>query len=81
MSYGRDREIVAKLLRQCEDAFVMGQRLLRVVLLPVNDREFRVETFGDKGGAAMVRDQIGRIFAEQGRYEEALTVSNRGDGK
>jgi CHAT domain-containing protein len=32
----------------------------------------QTETFGDKGGAAMVRDQIGQIFAEQGRYEEAL---------
>jgi len=28
---------------------------------------------GDRGGAAMVRDQIGRIYAEQKRYDEALT--------
>lgn len=27
---------------------------------------------GDRGGAAMVRDQIGRIYAEQKRYDEAL---------
>ena len=27
----------------------------------------------DRGGAAMIRDQIGRIYAAQKRYEEALT--------
>src|SRR6185436_19910471 len=32
----------------------------------------QTETSGDTGGIAMVRDQIGRIYAEQGRYEEAL---------
>ena len=33
----------------------------------------QTETYGDKGGAAMVRDQIGRIYSERGRYDEAMS--------
>ena len=32
----------------------------------------QTEGFGDRGGAAMVRNQIGKIFAAQHQYPEAM---------
>src|SRR5215813_2858573 len=48
-------------LRDYARAFEIYQGLLK-----------QTESFGDVGGGAMIRDQIGSILAAQGKYEEAL---------